>query len=105
MDDGQIFCDARHVDEVLRTLDEVAAEAGAVRGRGDDAKSVVRILGQRGAVQEVDAEWCTDYVAASTKPIPVSGGHVLGIDPVQRDVARRTMQNHESERGLGTMEN
>ena len=32
------------------------------------------------ALQETDEEWCTKYVAASTKSIPVSGGHVLGID-------------------------
>ena len=24
--------------------------------------------------------WCTEYVAASTKPIPAHGGHVLGIN-------------------------
>ena len=80
MDDGQIFCDARYVDTVLQTLDEVAAEVGAARGRGSDAKSVVRLLGQATALEAVDRVWCTDHVAATTKPIPESGGHVLGID-------------------------
>ena len=80
MDDGHIICDAVHVDAVLRMLDEVVAEVGGVRGVGADAKSVVRILGTASAVQAVDEEWCTEYVARSTKPIPTFGGHVLGVN-------------------------
>ena len=60
MDDGQIFCDPEHVEEVLRTLDELSAEMGAMRGRGDNAKSVVRILGTERAVHAVSEDWCTE---------------------------------------------
>ena len=77
---AKFSCEARHVDEVLRTLDEAAAEVGAVRGRGDNAKSVVRLLGQPSALAAIDNERCTEYVAESTKAIPIRGGHVLGID-------------------------
>ena len=80
MDDGQIICDALHVDEVLRTLDLILTEIGAMRGFGTDAKSMVRILGEPRALQAVDGQWCSQYVTDSTKAIPASGGHILGID-------------------------
>ena len=80
MDDGQIFCDPEHVGEVLRTLDELSLEVGAVRGRGDNAKSVVRILGTDAAISAASTEWCAEYVIESTKPIPTTGGHVLRVD-------------------------
>ena len=80
MDDGQIFCEAVHVDAVLRTFDDVVAEVGGMRGTGDEAKSVVRMLGKADAIEAANDMWCTEYVAASTKPIPAHGGHVLGIN-------------------------
>ena len=45
MDDGQLVCKAEHVDVILRSLDDEAEKIGAVRGRGVDVKSTVRILG------------------------------------------------------------
>ena len=77
MDAGRIICEAIHVDIILRTLDEAVVETGGMGGTGTDAKFVVRIFGKAGAVRAVDEAWCTEYVAASMKPIPSHGGHVF----------------------------
>ena len=43
LDDGQLFCDERDVDAILRALDARFADVGATRGTGPGVKSVARV--------------------------------------------------------------
>ena len=82
MDDGQLLCRPHEVDQVMRTIDEEAAHVGAERGRGEDAKTVCRLLGSEGAKSQVDPSWQSDYITSSCVPTPDNclEGHVLGIN-------------------------
>ena len=82
MDDGQVICRPEEVDQVMRTIDEEAARVGAERGRGEDAKTVCRLLGSEDAKLQVDASWKSEYIFSSCVPTPDNSleGHVLGIN-------------------------
>ena len=51
MDDGQIFCKAELVDDLLRILNEESAKVGATRGSGEGVKSVARLVGPSDALE------------------------------------------------------
>ena len=82
MDDGQLLCQPQDADRVLHVLDEESSKVGAERGRGVDAKSVCRLLGSEEAKNRIYSSWHTDYILASSTPIPDNDleGHVLGIN-------------------------
>ena len=79
MDDGQILCRARHVPAFLAELDAELFDAGAARGRGSAAKSVVAVPAPAPLAAAARPHWATAEVLHSVAP---AGGprHVLGID-------------------------
>ncbi|CAK0892676.1 unnamed protein product [Prorocentrum cordatum] len=81
MDDGQIATRSSSVDPWLRAFDAEAAVAGAARGRGERAKSVVAVIAPPGVAAAARPRWATDYALASVAP-PADGPdpHVLGVD-------------------------
>ena len=92
LDDGQLFCDERDVDVILRALDARFAAVGATRGSGPRVKSVARVLGS-GDVPHPRA-WMTPYVA-DTCAMPADDAvhltHVLGVEADARDEAPAAM--------------
>ena len=78
LDDGQLFCHARDVDIILRTLDKHLNSIGASRATGDDIKSTVRFYGCDRGESVV-----TNYTKSTCKVYFDGDGtasHVLGID-------------------------
>ena len=87
MDDGQVVCQPMHVDLVLRTIDEIALKVGLVRGRGENAKTVCRLIGPPSEKSKVGPEWFTEYMRESSVQCNDNDleGHVLGINFDDRD--------------------
>ena len=87
MDDGQLVCAPEAVDDVLRVLDEEFDKVGATRGRGQNAKSVARLVGPADKVQEFPLTWITERVRDTCKlPGDNAAVHVLGVDMGSVDV-------------------
>ena len=80
LDDGQLVCAPEHADTVLRALDSAAAQAGASRATGADAKSVARVVGSLAARETCAIGWRTEYIQHSTTTDPARQEHVLGVD-------------------------
>jgi len=81
MDDGQIVTRSSSVDPWLRAFDAEAAVAGAARGRGEHAKSVVAVVAPPGVAAAARPRWATEYFLASVAPSADGPGrHVLGVD-------------------------
>ena len=88
LDDGQLVCQPKDADSVLRTFDEHAATVGARRATGSAAKSVARLCGCPEAVeQHAQGDWCTEYIQTSTSKQQSWDRHVLGIDFGSEDSA------------------
>ena len=66
-DDGQAFMRPPLVDLYLRTVDAEAACAGCTRGRGDNVKSSVTLIGHPDAIANYGDEWITDHVRDTCK--------------------------------------
>ena len=78
LDDGQLFCHAKDVDIILKTLDTHLSHIGASRATGDNIKSTVRFYG----VVNQD-EFVSEYTKTTCKVHFDGDGtasHVLGID-------------------------
>ena len=91
MDDGQLICRPDHADRVLRALDLEAAQDGASRATGTDAKSVARVLGSAAALEACGA-WQTAYIRDTTSSDPARQTHVLGVDFGEEFSATKQLQ-------------
>ena len=89
MDDGQVFAKPPLADPFLRKLDARLESRGCSRARGDQRKSVARLLAPTG---HTDLGWCTGYIADSCKlPDPMSGTRVLGAPVGRTELAKAMM--------------
>jgi hypothetical protein len=78
IDDGQLVCPPALFDSWLRAFDAEIAKFGATRGRGDDVKSVARLVCPPHRVTEFDG-WASEYVRSTCKiAAPNSATCVLG---------------------------
>ena len=93
-DDGQVVCQPMHVDLVLRTIDEIALKVGLVRGRGENAKTVCRLIGPPSEKSQVGPEWFAEYMRESSVQCNDNDldGHVLGINFDDRDSTTKQFQ-------------
>eukprot|EP00973_Karenia_brevis_P052418 7282973-Karenia_brevis.AAC.1 len=82
IDDGQAFVLPSRADTWLRAVDAALAEIGAVRGVGEECKSVARLLCPEVTASR-HAGWDTDYIRSTcqvmsgSSPIKVLGA-VIG---------------------------
>ena len=67
LDDGQLVCAPEHADTVLRALDSAAAQAGASRATGAEAKSVARVVGSLAARETCAIGWRTTSSTAQLR--------------------------------------
>ena len=66
---------------MLRVLNEELENVGATRGRGENVKSVARLVGPEAAVNNHSDAWITERVRATCKlPGNNTAAHVLGVD-------------------------
>eukprot|EP00973_Karenia_brevis_P022739 3129258-Karenia_brevis.AAC.1 len=81
IDDGQAFVLPSRADAWLRAVDAALADIGAVRGVGEECKSVARLLCPEAEVRHHEG-WDTDYIHGSCRvlsgcsPVKVLGAMI-----------------------------
>ena len=88
MDDGQVLIRSECLESYLRALDEAAVLVDATRDRGNNVKSIARVLGRPEGCEACGNDWATWYVEDSCKlPGPNTPYKVLGVKGGSDDVS------------------
>ena len=104
IDDGQLVCAPAAFDPWLRAFDAEIDLIGATRGRGNDVKSVARVICPPERAHEFDG-WATEYVKATCKvaepnsPTVTLGAAIGTADDIRaaaKDVTSKVLKKRQA---------